>query len=127
MQVLTRFFTHTDETDEQLDTLVRAAFDIMSGVLRPVGTALTRLPVGPGNPGKTAGPAFQMYYQMGNFVPWRDAAWALLSERAAVLARQCADCAIHDGVPGAVSSAATAAAAISEQLAGNVPLELRPA
>jgi Ferritin-like len=127
LQVLTRFFTHTDETDEQLDALVQAAFDIMSGVLRPVGTALTRLPAGPGFPGQTAGPVFQMYYQMGNFVPWRDAAWALLSERAVVLSRRCAECAVHDGIPDAVGSAATTAAAVSEQLAGHVPHELRPA
>jgi len=127
LQVLTRFFTHTDETDEQLDALVQAAFGLMTGVLRPLGTALTRLPAGPENPGHTAGPAFQMYYQMGNFVPWRDAAWVLLSERAAVLSRQCAETGTHDGVPVAVSSAATTAAAISAQLAGHVPQDLRPA
>jgi hypothetical protein len=122
--VLTRFFTHTDETGEQLDALVHAAFGIMAGVLKPLGTALTRLPMGPGNPGRAA---FQMYYQMGNFVPWRKAAWVLLSERAAVLSRQLAECAARDGVPEAVSSAATAAAAISEQLAGHLPQDLRPA
>jgi hypothetical protein len=67
-----------------------------------------------------------MYYQMGNFVPWRTAAWVLLSERAAMLSRHCARAGTHDGVPEAVSSAATAAAAISEQLAGHVPPDLRP-
>jgi hypothetical protein len=127
LQVLTRFFTHTDETDEQLDALVRAALGIMAGVLKPLGTALTRLPMGPGNPGRTAGAAFQMYYQMGNFVPWRHAAWVLLAERAAVLSRQCAERATRDGVPEAVSSAATAAAAIAEQLAAHLPQDLRPA
>jgi hypothetical protein len=127
LQLLTRFFTHTDETDEQLDALVHAAFGIMAGVLKPLGTALTRLPMGPGNPGRTAGAAFQMYYQMGNFVPWRNAAWVLLSERAAVLSRQCTECAAQDGVPEGVSSAATSAAAILEQLAGHVPQDLRPA
>jgi len=127
LQVLTRFFTHTDETDEQLDALVQAAFGIMGGVLKPIGTALTRLPMGPGNPGRTAGAAFQMYYQMGNFVPWRHAAWVLLSERTAVLSRQCAECAMQDGVPEEVSAAAAAAAAISEQFAGHVPQDLRPA
>jgi hypothetical protein len=45
---------------------VQAALGIMAGVLKPLGTALTRLPMGPGNPGRTAGAAFQMYYQMGN-------------------------------------------------------------
>jgi len=127
LQVLTRFFTHTDESDEQLDVLVHAAFGIMGGVLKPLGNALTRLPVGADNPGCTAGPAFQMFYQMGNFVPWREAAWVLLSERAAVLSRQCAGCAAGAGVPGAVSAAAAAAARIAEQLAGHVPHDLRPA
>ena len=127
LQILTRFFTHTDETDEQLDALVNAALGIMTGVLKPLGTALTRLPMGPGNPGRTAGAAFQMYYQMGNFVPWRNAAWVLLSERAAMLSRQCAGTATQDDVPEAVSSAATTAAAVSEQLAGHVPQDLRPA
>ena len=127
LQVLTRFFTHTDETDEQLDALVQAAFGIMTGVLKPLGTALTRLPMGPGSPGRTAGPAFQMYYQMGNFVPWRNAAWVLLSERAAMLSRQCTGAATRDGVPEAVSSAAATASAISQQLAGHVPQDLRRA
>jgi hypothetical protein len=68
-----------------------------------------------------------MYYQMGNFVPWRDAAWVLLSERAAVLSRQCAQAGTHDEVPAAVSTAATTAAAISAQLAGHVPQHLRSA
>jgi len=126
LQMLGRFFNHTDETNEQLDALVHAAFGIMTGVLKPLGTALTRLPMGPGSPGRTAGAAFQMYYQMGNFVPWRNAAWVLLSERAAVLSRQCAECATQDGIPEGVSSAATTAAAVSAQLAGHLPQDLRP-
>jgi hypothetical protein len=127
LQVLTRFFTHTDETEEQLDALVQTAFGIMAGVLKPLGTALTRLPMGLGNPGRTAGPAFQMYYQMGNFVPWRHAAWVLLAERAAVLSQQCAACAARDGVTEAVGSAAAAAAGISGQLAKHIRKDLRSA
>jgi hypothetical protein len=105
---------------------VHAAFGSMTGVVKPLGTSLTRLPFGLGSPDHTAGPAFQMYYQIGNFVPWRDAAWVLLSERTATLSRQCAETARHAGVPDAVSSAAAAAAVISEQLAGYVPQDLRP-
>jgi len=127
LQVLTRFFTHTDETDEQLGTLVQAAFGLMGGVLRPIGAALTRMPAGPEHPGLTAGPVFEMYYQMGNFVPWQAAAWALLSERVAVLSGRCADQAGRADVPDAVAPAAQAAAAISAQLAAQVPAELRPA
>jgi hypothetical protein len=58
---------------------------------------------------------------MGNFLPWRKATWMLLSERAAMLSRQCAQTAAHDGVPAAVSSAATTATGISEQLADHLP------
>jgi Ferritin-like len=127
LHLLTRFFTHTDETDEQLDALVGAAFGIMTGVLKPLGTALTRLPFGPASPDHTAGAAFQMYYQIGNFVPWREAAWVLLSERAAILSRQCAETARHAGAPDAVSSAAAAAAGIARRIAGYVQGNLRPA
>ena len=111
--------------EEQLDTLVQAAFDLMAGVLRPLGTALTLLPAGPGHPRRTAGPAFEMYYQMGNFVPWRDAAWALLAERVAVLCDRCGDEAGQPGGPAATASAADAAEAIAARLAAHVPAALR--
>jgi hypothetical protein len=125
LQALGRFFTHTDETDEQLRTLVNAAFGLMADVLRPLGRTLPRLPAGPGHPGRTAGPTFEMYYQFGNFVPWREPAWALLSERAAILATRSADTAALPGAPAAVNDAATAAAGIAAQLLAHVPEELR--
>ena len=34
--MLTRFFTHSDKIDEQLDALVRAALAIMADVLNPL-------------------------------------------------------------------------------------------
>ena len=58
--------------------------------------------------------------------PWQAAAWALLSERVAVLSGRCADQAGRADVPDAVAPA-QAAAAISAQLAAQVPAELRPA
>jgi hypothetical protein len=125
LQVLNRFFTHTDETDEQLQTLVAAAFRLMAGVLRPLGRALTRLPAGPGHPGRTAGPTFEMYYQFGNFIPWREPAWALLAERAGILADRCRDAAELTGAPAVVREAATATAGIADSLLAHVPQELR--
>jgi hypothetical protein len=68
-----------------------------------------------------------MYYQMGNFVPWRGAAWALLAERAAVLAVHCGDAARRDDVPESVAAVATAAAGIAARLSEHVPAGLRPA
>jgi hypothetical protein len=125
--LLTRFFTHTDETGEQLEALTGSAFALMGGVLAPLGRTLTRLPAGPGHPGRTAGPTFEMYYQMGNFIPSRGAAWALMSERAAMLAARCADAAAHDAAPPSIRAVTETAAAIAERLASHVPPALRPA
>src|SRR2546421_205858 len=61
LQLLTRFFTHTDETDEQLGVLTECAFQLMAGVVAPLGRALTRLPAGTAHPGRTAGPTVEMY------------------------------------------------------------------
>jgi hypothetical protein len=63
---------------------------------------------------------------MGNLVPWRDAAWALLSERVAVLAGQCATTAGRNGTIAAVDAAAKCAAGIQAQLTPQVPAGLRP-
>jgi hypothetical protein len=42
LQLPTRFFTHADETDEQLVVLAEAALGLMSVALAPLGWALTR-------------------------------------------------------------------------------------
>jgi Ferritin-like len=127
LHLLLRLFTHTDETDEQLTTLVNGAIGLMSGVLRPLATALTTLPVGPSHPGRTAGFAFEMYYLMGNLVPWREPAWALLHERASILVQRCGVVGQADGTPPAVRDAARRAASIADTLAAHVPGSLRPA
>ena len=119
LHLLTRFFTHTDETEEQLGVLVDTALDVMATVLRPLATALTACPIGPAHPNRTAGFTFEMYYLMGNMVPWREPAWALLHERAAILAARCADHA--DYARSAGQNAAEAAA----RLAAHVPADLQ--
>ena len=91
LQLLNRFFTHTDETEQQLSTLIGAAISMMAGVLRPLATTLTTLPAGPPHEGRTAGFAFDVYYVLGNMVPWREPAWALLHERMALLVQRCAE------------------------------------
>jgi hypothetical protein len=103
--------------------LTDCAFQLMAGVLAPLGRALTRLPAGAAHPGRTAGPTFEMYYQMGNFIPARGAAWALLSERVATMADRCAAA----GSGEAVDAATETAAAVAARLASHVPPELRPA
>jgi hypothetical protein len=81
LQTLHRYFVHTEETDEQLSTLARAAVGLMVRVLRPLGGLVTTLAVGPEHPGRTAGPSFELFYENDYLVPHRDAAWLVLEER----------------------------------------------
>ena len=118
LHLLMRFFTHTDETDEQLHVLVNSAIDTMAGVLRPLAITLATLPVGPEHPGSTVGFPFEMFYPMGNLTPGREPAWALLHERASILATRCSD--VSDEAATAGEHAATTA----ENLAAHLPADL---
>jgi hypothetical protein len=51
LQLLLRFFTHTDETDEQLGVLFGGAIQVMTGVIRPLAVALAPAPGGAGASG----------------------------------------------------------------------------
>ena len=66
-----------------------------------------------------AGFAFEMHYLMGNFVPWREPAWALLRERTEFLAQKCTD------GPDVVCTAGETAASLADKLAAHVPPQLR--
>jgi hypothetical protein len=119
LHVLTRFFTHTDETDEQLQLLISAAFELMGNIIRPLGHGLTQFPVGEAADGPNAGFAFEMHYLMGNFVPWREPAWALLRERLKFLAEKCTS------DPDVLGTAGDKAESLADKLAAHVPAELR--
>src|SRR5262249_42030781 len=81
LQMLHRYFAHTEETDAQLATLSRAAIVLMVRVLEPLGDLITTLPVGREHPGMRAGASFELFYENDYLVPHREAAWALLEER----------------------------------------------
>jgi hypothetical protein len=120
LHLLTRFFTHTDESDQQLDVLANSAIETMARVVRPLATTLSTLPIGPEHPGRTAGFSFEMFYAMGNLVPWREPAWALLHERASILADRFAE------LGDAAAPAHDAATEIAAGLAAQVPVDLLP-
>jgi len=86
LQILARSFAHTDETEDELDVLARTAIGLMREVVKPLGGLVTRLPVGPEHPGRTAGPTFELFYGADYLLPHRDAAWAVIEERMRVLA-----------------------------------------
>ncbi len=89
LQILERFFAHTDETDAQLKVLADATVGLMLRVIKPLGGLITTLPAGPGYPGANAGPSFELFYESDYLLPHRDAAWALLTERLDVAAEFC--------------------------------------
>ena len=97
LQILERYFAHTEETDEQLATLADAAVTLMFGVLRPLGDLITTLPVGPEHPGRTAGPSFELFYEDDDLLPHRESAWVLLEERVRDASSFCG--AIMESVP----------------------------
>ncbi len=92
LQLLARYFAHTDESDDQLDTLASVAMGLMRSVVKPLGGLVTRLPIGPEHPGRTAGPTFELFYDTDYLLPHRDAAWAVMEERMRVLAELATRC-----------------------------------
>jgi Ferritin-like len=92
LQLLSRYFAHTDETPQQLQVLADVSVSLMYTAIKPLGTVVTRLPVGPHLPGTTAGPGFELFYQVDYLLPHQEAAWVLMEERlrdAAAFARRC--------------------------------------
>jgi hypothetical protein len=121
LQILNRYFAHTEETDAQLATLSSAAIALMVGVLKPLGDLLTTLPVGPEQPGMTAGPSFELFYENDYLLPHREAAWALLEERvrdAATFCDQIQECS-HERVASELENVRTALLAIAGSLASH--------
>jgi CDGSH-type Zn-finger protein/truncated hemoglobin YjbI len=94
LQILQRFFAHTEETDAQLKALADASVNLMFEVVKPLGDLVTTLPAGPEYPGRTAGPSFELFYESDYVLPHLEAAWILLTERVRVAAGFC-----EPGVP----------------------------
>jgi len=81
LQLLARYFAHTDESDDQLRVLARVAMGLMRDAIKPLGGLVTRLPVGFEHLGRTVGPTFELFYPVDYLLPHRDAAWIVLEER----------------------------------------------
>jgi hypothetical protein len=74
LQALSRYFLHSGETAEQVSVLARTAKHLMNWVMRPLGSILTSLPLGPQRPGVLAGPAFEIVQPSLYVLPHRQAA-----------------------------------------------------
>jgi hypothetical protein len=119
LQILERYFAHTEETDAQLGTLASAAVTLMAGVLGPLGDLITTLPVGPEHPGRNAGPSFELFYEDDDLLPHRESAWALLEERVREAASFCDAIAKSspEDVAGALGEAERGLTAVADSLA----------
>ncbi len=94
LQLLSRYFAHTDESPEQLEVLANVSVGLMYSVIKPLGTVVTTQPVGPDLPGATAGAGFELFYEVDYLLPHQEAAWVLMEERlrdAAAFARRCGE------------------------------------
>jgi hypothetical protein len=92
LQLLARYFAHTDETEDQLDTIAEVAMGLMRMVVKPLGGLVTRLPVGFEHPGRTVGPMLELFYGADYLLPHREAAWAVMEERMRVVAELATRC-----------------------------------
>jgi hypothetical protein len=119
LQILERYFAHTEETDAQLATLAGAAITLMTGVLRPLGDLITTLPLGPEHAGCTAGPSFELFYEDDDLLPHRESAWVLLEERLRDAASFCRGAmqSAPEGVGDALGSAERVLTAVADSLA----------
>lgn len=82
IELLMRYFAHTEETHDELHALATTAVGIMRGVLDPVGSILTTLPATTAGDSPRAGASFAFYRSI-DYLPHRAAAWRVFSERLA--------------------------------------------
>ena len=97
LQMLSRYFAHTQETNEQLHALANVSVSLMKDVIKPLGGLVTQLEIGEAQPGATAGPSFELFFAVDYLLPHRDAAWTIMEERlreVAELATRCRDACI---------------------------------
>jgi len=97
LQALCRLWVRSGDDDAggtgdgEAATLAGIAIELMASVLRPLGSALVTLPLGPDNPGELAGPAFFMVHPSQFILPHREAAWKVIAQRLGEIADACAE------------------------------------
>jgi len=114
LQMLLRFFAHTDESEDELELLSRSTLRMMTTVIRPMGEALAKMPFGdPVDSTLKAGPGFG-YNRDIHLLPHKASAWIFFSERLFNLAKEATELAERRSTPIEVKEASAALQALSE-------------
>lgn len=88
LQILLRFFAHTEENEEQMYVLKSAFINLMPFGVSPLAKAITQLPAGEVFPGMNAGPSFEVYADV-QLLPQMSSAWIFFQERLQEIALAC--------------------------------------
>lgn len=101
--MLTRLFTHTDESVAELAELKSAAFfPFMTMLIRPLSEILTQLPAGDPSLGERAGPCFDAPGDLA-FLPHRRAAFFVIGEQLVALRDRAREVSKMPGAPARVA------------------------
>lgn len=122
LQILDRYFAHTDEDDEQLYILKSAFLNLMPFVLSPVGKAITLLPAGGSFAGKNAGPSFEVFNDVA-LLPHMTSAWTYFRERLGEIAVACDSVAADPSAGQALKDTMSAASAAVQRIAYPISFE----
>jgi CDGSH-type Zn-finger protein/truncated hemoglobin YjbI len=102
------FFTQTEETDTNLERLAQVSFHLMTTVIRPLGEALTQMPIDSASlSGRHAGPPFGDDGEIPELVHQTDV-WAFLDERLWHLALTATTLRVTPGLPTEIQEATAA-------------------
>jgi hypothetical protein len=94
IQCLNRFYVHDKKYPDELQLLANTSVGLMANVIKPLGNALTTLPIGSRLPGLTAGPSFELQNRE-YILPHREQAFIILQERLTQLSDYCASLAVE--------------------------------
>ncbi|MBE8989331.1 ferritin-like domain-containing protein [Nostoc sp. LEGE 12450] len=124
LQILLRFFAHTEENEEQMYVLKSAFINLMPFGVSPLAKAITQLPAGDKFPGMNAGPSFEVYADV-QLLPQMSSAWIFFQERLQEIAQAC-DALINDSRTQSypqVQQALTEVSATLKNIAHTISLE----
>lgn len=88
LQIMIRFFAHTEESEEQMYILRSAFINLMPAGITPLAKAITRLPADDNHPALNAGPSFEVYSDV-QLLPQQSSSWIFFQERLQEIAVGC--------------------------------------